>query len=86
MIREYISIPPTLSEAEYVYDVYFTEGTEENTADFDDYMLDSLGSLTSSCHLKTQSVAMAQYLQYLRSELRVVPCLTECNFGKSAFF
>ena len=41
MIREYLSAHT--DEDKYVYDVYYTEGTVDNTADFDDFMLDSLG-------------------------------------------
>jgi hypothetical protein len=43
MIREYLS-PAQVDEDKYVYDVYYTEGTEDNTADFDDFMLDNLGN------------------------------------------
>ena len=42
MIREYLS-PVLADEEKYVYDVYYTEGAEDNTVDFDDFMLDSLG-------------------------------------------
>ena len=42
MIREYLS-PVHTEEDKYVYDVYYTEGNEDSTADFDDSMLDSLG-------------------------------------------
>ena len=44
MIREYISTAHTGQEDQYVYDVYYTEGIEDTTADFDDSMLDSLGT------------------------------------------
>jgi hypothetical protein len=42
MIREYLS-PALPEEEKYVYDVYYAEGAEDSTVDFDDFMLDSLG-------------------------------------------
>jgi len=47
MIREYLSPVHTDEGDQYVYDVYYTEGLEDSsTADFDDSMLDSLGTGT----------------------------------------